>query len=339
MRRRGVARGARHRRIRRHRRPRHLRIADGAHRRRPGNGVRRRRPASRCCPTVRPTSTASRSSPTSTSSSACTSTKTRTRPSAATCSAAWAAARASATRSTSKAAGCASRRSTGCGWRRCGCRSPKSAPPRRTRRHGKELMRFGRLKVCLSAQAAVIQSARSKPQRVRDHDHRRAGVGDDRHPQRRHAGHGGDDERRFHHQRDREVRLDVAHRRAAQAERVGNLQQLVGHQRDVGGFERGVAAGRAHRDADVGRRERRRVVHAVAHHRHRSEPPAQLLDRGHLVFRQQLGAELVDAELGGDRPGGRRGCRPSASRATRCPAAAADPARRVQPRAADRPRR
>ena len=71
--------------------------------------------------------------------------------------------------------------------------------------------------------------------------------------------------------RERDVRADVAHRRAAQAQRVGNLQQLVGHQRDVGGFERGVAAGDAHRDADVGGGERGRVVDPVADHRERAE--------------------------------------------------------------------
>ena len=78
----------------------------------------------------------------------------------------------------------------------------------------------------------------------------------------------------------------------------GNLQQLVGHQRDVGGLERRVAAGGAHGDADVGGRQRRRVVDAVADHRHRSVAAAQLLDGRDLVFGQQLGAELVDAELG-----------------------------------------
>ena len=51
--------------------------------------------------------------------------------------------------------------------------------------------------------------------------------------------------------------------------RVGDLRQFVGHQRDVGGFERGVAADRAHRDADVGGGKRRRVVDAVADHRDR----------------------------------------------------------------------
>ena len=73
-----------------------------------------------------------------------------------------------------------------------------------------------------------------------------------RHPQRRHAATASDDEGRLHPDRDRHVRPDVPHGRAAQAKRVGNLQQIVGHQRDVGGFERDIGAGGAHRDADVG---------------------------------------------------------------------------------------
>ena len=53
-----------------------------------------------------------------------------------------------------------------------------------------------------------------------------------------------------------------------EAEEARQRAQVVGHERDVGGLERGVAARRAHRDADVGGGERGRVVDAVAHHRH-----------------------------------------------------------------------
>ena len=63
--------------------------------------------------------------------------------------------RASATRSTSKGAGCASKRSTGCAWRRCGCRSPAKAPPRRTRRKN-ERARFNQE----GAVPAVLASVR-----------------------------------------------------------------------------------------------------------------------------------------------------------------------------------
>ena len=63
---------------------------------------------------------------------------------------------------------------------------------------------------------------------------------------------GREDEPALQTERDCQIQLDVAHGRPAQPNRIGNLQQLVGHQRDVCGLERGVAAGRPHHDADVG---------------------------------------------------------------------------------------
>ena len=122
-------------------------------------------------------------------------------------------------------------------------------------------------------------------------------------PQRRHACDRGNHEARFQHQRDREVGLDVAHGRAAETQRVRNLQQLVRHQRHISRFERGIAASHAHHDADVGGRQRRGIVHAIADHRHRAEPAPQIVDGGHFVFGQQLRPHLVDAEFGRDRPG------------------------------------
>ena len=65
-----------------------------------------------------------------------------------------------------------------------------------------------------------------------------AGVGEHRHPQRRDAGDGQHQERRLQQQRDGDVGPDVAQRRARKADRIGQLQQLVGHQRHVGGLER-----------------------------------------------------------------------------------------------------
>ena len=63
---------------------------------------------------------------------------------------------------------------------------------------------------------------------------------------------------------------------------------------------------RVHRDADVGLRERGRVVRAVAGHR--DEPAARLLalDQRHLVFGLRLGEEVVDARFLGDRRRGER---------------------------------
>ena len=52
-------------------------------------------------------------------------------------------------------------------------------------------------------------------------------------------------------------------------ERRGDEAQVVAGEGDVGGFDRGGGSGRAHRDPDVGGRERRGVVDAVADHRGR----------------------------------------------------------------------
>ena len=49
---------------------------------------------------------------------------------------------------------------------------------------------------------------------------------------------------RLQREREGDVRADVADRGAAEPQRVRNLQELVGHQRDVCGLERRVAAGR-----------------------------------------------------------------------------------------------
>ena len=61
----------------------------------------------------------------------------------------------------------------------------------------------------------------------------------------------------------------------------------------------GLGAG-VHRHADVGLRERGRVVGAVAGHRHEPAVGLLLLDQGHLGLRRGLGEEVVDAGLLGD---------------------------------------
>ena len=90
-----------------------------------------------------------------------------------------------------------------------------------------------------------------------------------------------------------------------------NLQRFRGKHRTAGGAGEldalGEEAARARRLAccalrvnpDVGAGECGRIVYAVADHRHRSILPPQALDRGHLVFRQQLRAHLV-REVGED---------------------------------------
>ena len=63
-------------------------------------------------------------------------------------------------------------------------------------------------------------------------------------------------------------------------------------------------AGRAHRDPEVGERERGRVVDAVAHHRHRSVACLQLAHRLDLVLGQQPRPVLGEPRVRGDRRGG-----------------------------------
>ena len=80
-----------------------------------------------------------------------------------------------------------------------------------------------------------------------------------------------------------------------------DVRGAVVHQHDIGSLDCGVGTHRAHRDADVGAGEHRRVVDAVAHERELALAGRlieQLLDCSHLILRQQLCAVLVDAELG-----------------------------------------
>jgi len=72
-------------------------------------------------------------------------------------------------------------------------------------------------------------------------------------------------------------------------------------------IERCIAAGRPHYEANVGGRKRGGVVDAVADHRHRPELLAQLAYGVHLALWQQVGADVVDANLGRQARRGRGG--------------------------------
>ncbi len=135
-----------------------------------------------------------------------------------------------------------------------------------------------------------------QPQRIRNDDERCAHVGGDRHPERGRARDRHHEKHQLQCDREGDVRADVLRRRAAEPQGVGDLQQLVGHQRDVGGLERGIGACHPHRHAHVGRGQGGRVVDAVADHHDGAVARAQRLDAGHLVFRKQIGAVFVDVE-------------------------------------------
>ena len=80
--------------------------------------------------------------------------------------------------------------------------------------------------------------------------------------------------------------------------------EIALQQRDAGAFHRDVGA-RSHGDADFGRRERRRIVDAVAGHR--DDPPGllQLCDHRALLVGQHFGLDVGDAKAARD--GLRRG--------------------------------
>ena len=94
-------------------------------------------------------------------------------------------------------------------------------------------------------------------------------------------------------EREKQVLPDVRHRPLRQPARADDAGEVALHERDAGAFHRDVGAG-AHRDADVGPRQRRGVVDAVAGHR---DAPALALERRDvrgLLLRQHAGMDVVD---------------------------------------------
>jgi hypothetical protein len=85
-----------------------------------------------------------------------------------------------------------------------------------------------------------------------------------------------------------------------QPDRVGHAAQVIAEQDHVGGADRHVGAG-AEGEPEVGGRQGRAVVDAVADHRHPVPARSQPVDHRRLAGRQGPGDDLVDARLGGDR--------------------------------------
>ena len=120
--------------------------------------------------------------------------------------------------------------------------------------------------------------------------------------------------------------IDALQRDEARAPRDPDRRQhaveLIDQQHHVGGLGRGRRAPGAHGHADIGRRQRRRVVDAVADHHHR----AVLALRQHhqdLLVGRELRAHRVDGQAGGDGFARPRGGRRSPARCARCRARAA----------------
>ena len=101
-----------------------------------------------------------------------------------------------------------------------------------------------------------------------------------------------------------EVALDGRERAPREADGVGAREQVARDERDVGGLDRDVGA-RADGEAEVGLRERGRVVDAVAGHRDDAALVLQPADDLGLAGGKHVCDDLVDADLGGDRGGGR----------------------------------
>ena len=84
-------------------------------------------------------------------------------------------------------------------------------------------------------------------------------------------------------QREEQVLADIAHRRPRQAPGAHDAVEIALDQRDAGAFDRDIGAG-AHGDADIGLRQRGRVVHAVARHGDLAALLLQFLDDPRLVL-------------------------------------------------------
>ena len=93
---------------------------------------------------------------------------------------------------------------------------------------------------------------------------------------------------------------------AREPHRLGELRQIVLHQRHVGGLQGHVGARRAHGEADRGGGQGRGVVDAVADHACVPVLRDELAHGLDLLLGEQP-RPVADAELLGDPPGGRLG--------------------------------
>ena len=84
--------------------------------------------------------------------------------------------------------------------------------------------------------------------------------------------------------------------RVRQRDHADDAARVRRREHDTGRLDRDVGAG-ADRDPDVGARERRRVVHTVADHRHAQPARLELGDLAVLVLGEHLGEHLVDADV------------------------------------------
>ncbi len=96
-----------------------------------------------------------------------------------------------------------------------------------------------------------------------------------------------------------QVLMHLAQRSARQLDRADDIERIAFHQHHVGAFDRHIGSS-ADGEADIGLRQRRCIVDAVAHHADPLSLRLQLLDLGCLVTGQHVGQHDVDADLAGD---------------------------------------
>ncbi|OPZ11896.1 MAG: hypothetical protein BWZ10_02146 [candidate division BRC1 bacterium ADurb.BinA364] len=91
--------------------------------------------------------------------------------------------------------------------------------------------------------------------------------------------------------------MDHAQNAARDIYSFGQARWIVGHDDHVGRFHGDIRADAAHRHADVGGGQRRRVVDAVAQHEDLAAFALKPLNRRDFVRRQQIGQRFLDAGL------------------------------------------
>lgn len=96
---------------------------------------------------------------------------------------------------------------------------------------------------------------------------------------------------------ERDADLDGFYRCIGKTFQVRNLGNVIAHQGDVGGFDRNVASHAAHRNANLGRFQCRRIVNAVTDHTNGPVFLLQSHDVFHLLLGQKLGSDLGNIDL------------------------------------------
>ena len=160
---------------------------------------------------------------------------------------------------------------------------------------------------CSSATRSRSQcdSTPEQAQRVHHDQERGADIRRDGAPKRGVASKGQGHEQRLDGERERDVLADDGEGATRVLDQPGQLREIVGHERDVSGLDRGIAARRAHGDAEARARHGRRIVDPVTDHGDATVLRDEFLDGPDLVLGQELGMDLVDANLAPDRLGGR----------------------------------